>query len=58
MTSKGKPSIRFAMNEAWILSGFTGEVNQQAGNDSEWDKTNEEKYDNGKPRLTSAGFHW
>ena len=26
MTSKGKPSMHFAMNEAWIFSSETGEV--------------------------------
>ena len=31
MTSKGKPSMHFAMNEAWILSDYTGEVNQLPG---------------------------
>jgi antitoxin component YwqK of YwqJK toxin-antitoxin module len=56
MTSKGKPSMHFALNEAWILSGFTGEVNQQPGNDSSGIKPIEEKYDNGKPRIISGGF--
>ena len=56
MTSKGKPSMHFAMNEAWILSGFTGEVNQQPGNDSSGLKQIEEKFDNGKPRVVSGGF--
>lgn len=56
MTSKGKPSMHFAMNEAWILSDFTGEVNQQVDKDTSNKKTIEEKYGNGKPRVVSSGY--
>jgi formylglycine-generating enzyme required for sulfatase activity len=56
MTSKGKPSMHFAFNEAWILSDFTGEVNQQSGKNDGTTKKIEEKYANGKPRVISGGW--
>lgn len=57
MTSKGKPSMHFAMNEAWILADFTGEVNQQPGKNEGALQKIEEKYANGKPRVVSGGYH-
>ena len=56
MTSKGKPSMHFALNEAWILSDFTGEVNQQPGKNDDTIKKIEEHYTNGTPRVVSSGW--
>jgi len=56
MTSKGKPSMHFALNEAWILSDYTGEVNHLPGKRSTELQTITEKYPNGKVRITSSGW--
>ena len=50
MTSKGKPSLHFAMNEAWILSEETGEAGFQKTEYKELVKS-AEKWPNGKPKL-------
>lgn len=55
MTSKGKPSMHFAMNEAWILSDYTGEVNELPGKPATL-QTIQEKYPNGQVKLTSSGY--
>jgi hypothetical protein len=57
MTSKGRPSMHFAMNEAWILSDYTGEVNELPGKpDASKLKTITEKYPDGQVRITSSGW--
>lgn len=57
MTSKGKPSMHFAMNEAWILSDFTGEVNQLPGKLAEGKLQQiNEKYANGQTKIISGGW--
>jgi len=57
MTSKGKPSMHFAMNEAWILSDFTGEVNHLPGEVTTTAlKQQEEKYPNGQTKIASSGW--
>lgn len=56
MTSKGKPSMHFALNEAWILSDYTGEVNQLPGKASSDLQKIEEKYPNGQTRIVSGGW--
>lgn len=57
MTSKGKPSMHFAMNEAWILSDYTGEINELPGQEIPGAVQQIiEKYPDGKPRIVSAGW--
>lgn len=57
MTSKGRPSMHFAMNEAWILSDFTGEVNELSGKgDPAKVQQQKELYTNGKPRVNYSGW--
>lgn len=57
MTSKGNPSMHFAMNEAWILSDYTGEMNELPGKpDVSQQKTISEKYPNGQQRISSSGW--
>jgi antitoxin component YwqK of YwqJK toxin-antitoxin module len=51
------PAMEFAMNEAWILSGFESEVHKSPGIASpEKIKHFEEKYPNGQPRLQYSGW--
>ncbi|PTQ99398.1 formylglycine-generating enzyme required for sulfatase activity [Mucilaginibacter yixingensis] len=57
MTSKGKPSMHFAFNEAWILSDFTGEVNELPGKvDNAKLIQQQETYKNGKARVSYSGW--
>jgi hypothetical protein len=56
MTSKGKPSMHFTMNEAWILSSETGEVGQQTGAKGRQMLREEEKWPNGKTRVRWSWF--
>jgi formylglycine-generating enzyme required for sulfatase activity len=57
MTSKGKPSMHFAMNEAWILSDYTGEVNQLNGKaNTSQVKVEQETFADGKPKIVSSGW--
>lgn len=57
MTSKGNPSMHFAMNEAWILSDITGESNELPGNpEKEPIQTMTEKYSNGQTRINYSGW--
>jgi hypothetical protein len=57
MTSKGRPSMHFAMNEAWILSEETGEcghtTSMAAGTGA---VIMQEDYPDGRPAIVSAGF--
>ncbi len=57
MASKGKPSMHFAMNEAWILSAETGEAGL-AANPADLAASklvkNEETWPNGKPSLSNS----
>lgn len=57
MTSKGKPSMHFALNEAWILSDFTGEVNELPGKvDNAKLIQQQETYKNGKTHISYSGW--
>lgn len=57
ISSKSMPAMEFAMNEAWILSGFESEVHKSPGVASpEKIKHFEEKYPNGQPRLQYSGW--
>lgn len=57
MTSKGKPSMHFAMNEAWILSDITGEINELPGKPTkEQVQTMTEKYPNDQTRIRYSGW--
>jgi hypothetical protein len=57
ISSKSMPAMEFAMNEAWILSGFESEVHKSPGIASaEKIKHFEEKYPNGQPRLQYSGW--
>ena len=55
MTSKGKPSMHFAMNEAWILSDYTGEVNHLPGKVNIVKQVTE-SYPNGQISISSGGW--
>jgi formylglycine-generating enzyme required for sulfatase activity len=56
MTSKGKPSMHFAMNEAWILSSETGEAGQVTGTQGCKTIREEEKWPEGKTRVSWSWF--
>jgi formylglycine-generating enzyme required for sulfatase activity len=57
VSSKGRPSMHFAMNEAWILSDYTGEVNELAGQpNATASRIVIEKYSNGQIRIAAAGY--
>jgi len=56
MTSKGKPSMHFAMNEAWILSAETGEANQVTESKDGKIVQEKEKWPNGKTRASWSWF--
>jgi formylglycine-generating enzyme required for sulfatase activity len=56
MTSKGKPSMHFAMNEAWILSGEKGEANQNTGPVPHLSSSELSLWPNGKTKLTWSWF--
>jgi len=56
MTSKGKPAMDFAMNEAWILSPESGETGQATGAKNEKIIQEQEKWPNGKTRLSWSWF--
>lgn len=57
MTSKGKPSMHFAMNEAWILSDITGEINEAPGKPvKDQLQTMTEKYPDGQTKITYSGW--
>ena len=57
MTSKGKPSMHFVLNEAWILSDFSGEVNELPGKvDMDKLQRQQEKYANGQLKIDYAGW--
>lgn len=56
MTSKGNPSMHFAMNEEWILSDFTGEVNELPGKEITTIQQIKETYSNGNIKITSSGW--
>ncbi len=57
MTSKGKPSMHFAMNEAWILSDITGEINELPGKPAkEQIQTTDEKYPDGHAKIHYSGW--
>jgi len=56
MTSKGSPSMHFAMNEAWILSKETGETGEATEATDAKAITEQEKWPNGKTRLSWGWF--
>jgi formylglycine-generating enzyme required for sulfatase activity len=56
MTSKGKPSIHFAMNEAWIVSNETGEAGLTVGLRTGKLVNDQEKWPNGKTRIARSWF--
>jgi len=56
MTSKGKPSMQFTMNEAWILSSETGEVGQVTESKGRKLIPEKEKWPNGRTRLRWSWF--
>jgi formylglycine-generating enzyme required for sulfatase activity len=57
MTSKGTPSMHFAMNEAWILSDASDEENNMPGTpDASRIERYEEKHPNGRAKATSSGY--
>ena len=56
MTSKGSPSMHFAMNEAWILSDQTGEVGEATDPTDEKIVSEQEQWPNGKARLNWSWF--
>lgn len=57
MTSKGNPSMHFALNEAWILSEFSGEVNEDWGKFNNTESIKEqENHPNGKPKVSYSGW--
>jgi hypothetical protein len=51
MTSKGTPSMHFAMNEAWILSEETGEAGLPTDVSDGRTLSEQEKWPNGQPRM-------
>ncbi len=56
MTSKGRPSMHFAMNEAWILSPETGEASQVTESKGKKIIRETEKWPNGRTRLDWSWF--
>lgn len=56
MASKGKPSMHFAMNEAWILSAETNEIAQATDPAGKKIIHENEKWPNGKTRLNWSWF--
>jgi formylglycine-generating enzyme required for sulfatase activity len=56
MTSKGKPSMHFAMNEAWILSNETGETGQPTTAAGPKVITERQSWPNGKPKAAWGWF--
>lgn len=56
MASKGKPSMHFAMNEAWILSAETKETGQATDPAGKKIINENEKWPNGKTRLSWSWF--
>jgi len=56
MTSKGKPAMHFAMNEAWILSSETGETGQATEPKGRKIVQEQESWPNGKTRVTWGWF--
>ena len=57
ITSKGKPSMHFAMNEAWILSTNPGETNQSTTASARGIVFHEEEnWPNGKTKATWSWF--
>ncbi len=56
MTSKGSPSMHFAMNEAWIISNETGEANQTMVAAKPTILPLKETWPDGKPRITLGSF--
>ncbi len=56
MTSKGKPSMHFAMNEAWILSDEKGEAGLSIPATRSKVSNEEEKWPNGQTRVAWGWF--
>ena len=56
MTSKGKPSMHFAMNEAWILSTETNQIGQETDPAGKKIINDKEKWPNGKTRSSWSWF--
>jgi antitoxin component YwqK of YwqJK toxin-antitoxin module len=56
MASKGKPSMHFAMNEAWILSAETNEIAQTTDPAGKKIVNENEKWPTGKTRLNWSWF--
>jgi formylglycine-generating enzyme required for sulfatase activity len=56
MTSKGKPAMHFAMNEAWILSSETGEAGLMTEAKGGKIVSEKEKWPNGKTRAAWSWF--
>jgi formylglycine-generating enzyme required for sulfatase activity len=56
MASKGKPSMHFVMNEAWILSAETNQIGQATDPAGKKIVSEKEKWPNGKNRLDGSWF--